>query len=158
MKLRNKKTGEMGNLVSHGCEDERLWVWCDNISKPENRYNSLAELNEEWEDYEEPKDFWYIDVECGVMCDSTNPDLQDKRYPMEFMKSIGNYFETREEAERAVEKLKAWKRLKEQGFRFKTYQRSPQGTYDIYANWDGYMPPLSWMIDKDLNLCFGGEE
>lgn len=25
MKLRNKKIGEIGNLVPHGCEDERRW-------------------------------------------------------------------------------------------------------------------------------------
>lgn len=33
-------------------------------------------------------------------------------------KEIGNYFETKEEAEKAVEKLKAWKRLKDKGFKF----------------------------------------
>ena len=32
---------------------------------------------------------------------------------VEDMKAIGNYFDTKEEAEKAVEKLKAWKRLNE---------------------------------------------
>ena len=37
---------------------------------------------------------------------------------------IGNYFETREEAEKAVEKLKAWKRLKDSGLKFKDWNKS----------------------------------
>jgi hypothetical protein len=143
----------------------KIGVFIDNnhidLRNPYKIYTSLAELNEEWEDApEEPKEYWFIDslgeiqhytrdesmssAECGFIEDSHL--------------LIGNVFATKEEAEKAVEKLKAWQRLKEQGFRFKTYQRSPQGTYDIYANWDGYMPPLSWMIDKDLDLLFGGEE
>ena len=37
---------------------------------------------------------------------------------------IGNCFETREEAEKAVKKLKAWKRLKESGLKFKDWNKS----------------------------------
>ena len=47
MKLRNKKTGEIGNLLPYGCEDGKMWVWIDNISRPEYRYETLAELNKE---------------------------------------------------------------------------------------------------------------
>lgn len=47
MKLRNKKTGEIGNLKPYG-GDGRIWVWIGNMSKPEYRYDSLAELNAEW--------------------------------------------------------------------------------------------------------------
>lgn len=59
MKLRNKKTGEIGRLQPYG-GDGRIWVWIDNISRPEYRYSSLAKLNEEWEDYEEPKKYKYV--------------------------------------------------------------------------------------------------
>lgn len=37
-------------------------------------YNSLAELNEEWEDYEEPKEYWFINdlngepMKCELRC------------------------------------------------------------------------------------------
>lgn len=37
---------------------------------------------------------------------------------------IGNCFKTEEEAERAVEKLKAWKRLKDSGLKFKGWNKS----------------------------------
>ena len=36
---------------------------------------------------------------------------------------IGNCFESREEAEKAVEKLKAWKRLKDSGLKFKDWNK-----------------------------------
>ena len=138
MKLRNKKTGRIIEL--------------NNIDAEEGPITSLAELNAEWEDYEEPKEYWYYDTTGNFVDKITH--LEDK----EKDQAIGNYFETKEEAEKAVEKLKAWKRLKDKGFRFKTFQRNPQGTYDIYANWEGYIPPLSRAINKDLNLLFGGEE
>ena len=111
--------------------------------------NSLAELNE-WEDYEEPKDFWYIDNECGVMCESTDPSLWDKKYAIEFMKQIGNYFETKEEAEKAVEKLKAWKRLKDSGFVF-------CGKGDCLDTIKFDYGPAGYN-NQDFNLLFGGEE
>ena len=38
--------------------------------------------------------------------------------------NIGNCFQTEEEAERAVEKLKAWKRLKDSGLKFKGWNKS----------------------------------
>ena len=37
---------------------------------------------------------------------------------------IGNCFQTEEEAEQAVEKLKAWKRLKDSGLKFKDWNKS----------------------------------
>ena len=55
MKLRNKKTGGLATLEVH--ED------CLTLKTDAGRhdYNSLAELNEEWEDYEKPKhDYYFI--------------------------------------------------------------------------------------------------
>lgn len=107
MKLRNKKTGE---IIDGGF----VLTYYDGIAG--NPQHSLAELNEEWEDVpEEPKEYWYIDpMVCGVYCTKIkkDEDLYD------FNKQIGNYFETEEEAEKAVEKLEALKRLKDKGFKF----------------------------------------
>lgn len=146
MKLKNKKTGEIGNLVNRGLEDERIWVWIDNISKPEYRYNSLAELNEEWEDYEEAKEYWYIDYDGGILCGETDNSSTEK-----MMISIGNQFETLEEAEKAVEKLKAYKRLKEKGFRFTGWNRR-------YCDEINYQLDTTEDMSKDLDLLFGGGE
>ena len=118
-------------------------------------YNSLTALNTEWEDApEEPKEYWYIDpMVCGIYCTKIKKD------EYAFNKQIGNCFcfESKEEAEKAVERLRAWKRLKDKGF-------------EIY-NWDYEFD----MVDKpaqtivlrasavassntDLDLLFGGEE
>lgn len=49
MKLRNKKTGEIKSLSIYG-----ISLYLHDKDTPV--YHSLKELNDEWEDYEEPKD------------------------------------------------------------------------------------------------------
>ena len=54
MKLRNKKTGEIADLAKRGLvksdNDNHIIVYPDGTLKY-YAYDSLAELNEEWEDY-----------------------------------------------------------------------------------------------------------
>lgn len=134
MKVRNKKTGEIVEATDFNIISE---------------YNSLAELNEEWEDYEEPKDFWFVDS-AGEVQDTTYVTDYDKTN----LRKFGNYFETKEEAEKAVEKLKAWKRLKDVGFKFKDFARLNDQAYIIRATSNE-----SWTnLYDDLELLFGGEE
>ena len=156
MKLKNKKTGEIGYFCFANW-DSPVLIIMDKNGVQLAKYNSLAELNEEWEDApEEPKEYWYIDWN-GEVCRS---DINDER--TEQMKLIGNYFDTREEAEKAVEKLKAWKRLRDKGFRFEPVDR-----YEALCG-NGFnipitatMPPEAYTdaeVSKDLDVCFGGEE
>ena len=134
MKLINKITGEIADLEHKGLVKSdpmgKLVVWKTNANDFEE-YDSLADLNEEWEDYEEPKEF----------------------------KSVGNIgnsvhieFETEEEAKKAVEKLKAWKRLKDKGFRFIDHIDRDSGQGMTRYEWDGYVN------GEDLDLLFGVEE
>ena len=51
MKLCNKKTGEIGELTGV----KRIVIYTLNSNKVLGEYNSLAELNEDWEDYK-PKE------------------------------------------------------------------------------------------------------
>lgn len=55
MKLRNKKTGEITDLSKNGFiksdNDDHIIVYQEGTLKY-YAYNSIAELNEEWEDYE----------------------------------------------------------------------------------------------------------
>lgn len=123
MKLRNKKTGEIvdfGYLQSDHVAPVVLTTYEND--KPEMRsYNSLADLNEEWEDYEEPKQYyWYID-DLGIV----SIDREDSSM-IAMRKNFGNYFETEKEAKKAVEKIKAWKRLKDGGYYF-TYDSIKEG-------------------------------
>lgn len=138
MKLRNKKTGlivdfKKGNLVVDG-----------NMSV---RYNSLADLNADWEDYKEPKTFWYMTAWGDVK------EYSQDQFAINQKQAIGNYFETKEEAEKAVEKLKAWKRLKDKGFKFKCWYG---GSKDIWFSIPQEI--IDKPTAKDLDLLFGGEE
>lgn len=148
MKLRNKKTGEIKN-VNHS---HVLIHFNDGETKS---FNCLAKLNEEWEDYEEPKESYYIDCD-GEIYEPVRLSESD----LNNMTSIGNYFKTREEAERAVEKLKAWKRLKDKGFEFKGYTGWDYGeNVDIQTNLTtDDLRSQQEAIIKDLDLLFGGGE
>lgn len=112
-------------------------------------YNNLAELCEKWEDYEEPKKTWFIDAYGSVR----------DREAMTLVVGWDNKpifeFETKEEAEKAVEKLKAWKRMKKCGLRFwdlDTVHLKIGYSFENYTKED--IPQLK----KDLALIFGGEE
>ena len=114
-------------------------------------FESIKEFTEWFEDYEEPKwfrDYWFIDS-CGSIIKQEDDVLGSTR------REIGNYFETKEEAETAVEKLKAWKRLKESGAYY-GWRRNQTGTCEVYMRWPDRIP--SYEVKKDLDLLFGGEE
>ena len=154
MKLKNRKTGEIGYLIVGRSSDHYIvtndeWESC-------GEYNSLAELTEEWEDVpeEEPKDnfYWYIDGFGRTHFSSKILDEIEGR-PNNWMarKLFGNYFETKEEAKKAVEKLKAWKRLKDKGFKITLAQ---DGRYKhLSADWGILLGDFS-----DVELLFGRED
>ena len=152
MKLRNKKTGEIVELCKVNPEPfEAVDFNC----------SSIAELNEEWEDIpEEPKEYWFINDLDGtpMKCELRSSSVRDFGEWIKKRKQFGNYFETGEEARQAVEKLKAWKRLKDKGAEFYGWRKNHTGTYDLLARWKG-VPPKMQEIINDLDLLFnGGEE
>ncbi len=112
MRLRNKKNGEIKPIVE---------VVIENLKKNGSTLNAISidEIKEEWENYEEPKEFYYIDADGYIKSQSVDDkDFNNIKDGVENLIEIGNYFETEEEAEKAVEKLKAWKRLKDFGCGF----------------------------------------
>ena len=127
MKLRNKKTGKIVDFKVHkyiGLSDDGNSV-----------YEPFNGSIDEWEDVpEEPKEFWFVD-DVGEVKVIEEDDSEET----EGAKQIGNYFSSREEAELAVRKLKAWKRLKDDDFKFigwygKTYLvRCPKCKKENYA-------------------------
>lgn len=145
MKIRDKKTGAIYKI-----EDIDLGNNADGIWLGMTKYNSLAELNAEWEDVpEEPKTFWYMTAWGDVK------EYSQDQFAIKQKQEIGNYFETKEEAEKVVEKLKAWKRLTDKGFRFCGYTALGLAEIHFMVDWED--------IDveqhtKDLDLLFGGEE
>lgn len=150
MKLKNKKTGEIGYPYFQNWK-EITCVIVDENAIQIAEYTSLAKLNEEWEDYEEPKEqHYYIEPRGQVIELKFGDDIDDLK---EELSEIGNYFDTREEAEKAVEKLKAVKRLKDKGFRFDCWYG---GSKDIVFSIPQEI--IDRPTAKDLDLLFGGEE
>lgn len=158
MKLRNKKTGEIVDADFNATISGRTNTIIIQNGPEQLEYGSLAELNAEWEDYEEPKEwYWFIEdngvIQRSCHYEDLHPTLDKAR------KEIGNYFETKEEAEKAVEKLKAWKRLKDNGFNIKGWKFTPdmkqiQGNY---VKIEAEIPQIL-INEKDIDLLFGGEE
>lgn len=125
MKLQNKKTGEIGipRVVYQEfyIDTENGYTYC---------YKSLQRMYAEWKDYEEePKEYWYIDCYGTVLRTLDNDNEWDAR-----RKEIGNRFKTEEEAEKAVEKLKIYNKLKQNGFVFSGWYYSTEGQLVILAD------------------------
>lgn len=154
MKLKNKKTGE---IIEFDAILPIKDVVGDSVAHLE--YNSLAELNEEWEDCNKDDSYWYI-IEDGTL---GRINLSwDTPEQIENHKSIGNYFETNEEAEKAVEKLKAWKQLKDNcNFRFNGLERDERGRLTgVKVEFDKAQVTFDTAkrCYEILTLLFGGEE
>ena len=156
MKLRNKKTGEVVEVLEIiTLNNINYFRFKDNYGNYKKVFNSLKELNSEWEDYEEPKGIWWLDNEGNANHTSRVDNCCFKKN-----KQIGNYFKTKEEAEKAVEKLKAWQRLKDARIRFKDYHYELKDddaliTYELEIKADGFAYDC---FPDDLSLLFGGEE
>lgn len=120
-------------------------------------YDDLKTFANDWEDYEEPKEYWYISEQSAIVKMLNNP--KDIPNFVEGCLSIGNLFETKEEAEKVVEKLKAWKRLKDKGFKFTAWKNGIL-LDETVAGQVRYEFPIDNKddIEKDLDLLFGGEE
>lgn len=119
------------------------------------RYNSIKDFTDHWEDApEEPKEYWYITEQATVVKMANNP--KDIPNFVDRCSSIGNLFESKEEAEAAVEKLKAWQRLKEKGISLKldSFRSCVDYRFDLRTLEDNEIVEIS----KDLVICFEGEE
>ena len=137
-----------------------VWVKADNgFMSPEGRefikmHEHLFKPFTDWfEDYKEPKEYWYIcttrnyEITRVIIDEGTDFDRVQKD------KEIGNYFETMEECEKVIEKLKSWKRLKDSGFRFIDHTDCNfDGNITIWGKFD------KELNEEDINLLFGGEE
>lgn len=159
MKLRIKETGEV--LEDVKTIDMTLFhnitiYYLDNGILRGHLIKNLSDV-EEVKDYEEPKEYWFIN-DLGKVERAPSDWLCDEK---ESRKEIGNHFSSKEEAEKAVEKLKALTRLENNGFRFTGFEETDRGclgdfTIYCYIKPD-YTRPYN-DVDDDLDLLFGGEE
>ena len=153
MKLRNKKTGE---IVDTLCSDDitkgiSFGIDHHNGNPTMAYYNSLTELNAEWEDApEEPKEHWAIDQFGEPINVSGLSRLQ-----LEKLHRLGNDFPSENATMKALEKLKAFERLKDKGFRFTDW-----GYYHLDDDTDISISARvkNDKIHEDLEKLFGGGE
>jgi hypothetical protein len=157
MKLRNKKTGEIGYPYFQNWKEISCVIVDENAIQIAE-YTSLAKLNEEWEDYEEPKVYYYISDFGAIRGCEIGKFPEDE----EDRKQIGNYFSSREEAEKAVEKLKAWKLLKDEcDIKFDGIIRDDKAMLKaVKLSYDRHQVTFDRMREcmDALHLLFGGEE
>ena len=150
MKLRNKGTGEIREArIANG----HLQLWSADLDAWFD-YDDLDYLAKWWERYEKPKEVWYITSNGEIESASA-----DNSWVME--KAIGNYFESKKDAEDALEKLWAWKRLKDAGVKIVGWCYSD----DVDLNGCGFNDDdfivglTAGECDQDdLDLLFGGGE
>lgn len=152
MKLRNKKTGEIVEVESLDVDTPTEGIVGIPSFDRKGSYTTLAELNAEWEDApEEPEEHWCITMYGGIT------RIKDDEEPIDDLIEIGNYFNSKEDAYDAWDKLKAWKRLKDKGF----------SIYSWDYEFDMVDKPAQTIIlrasavdssNEDLDICFGGEE
>lgn len=153
MKLRNKKTGWITeDIMMDFSEGEGIVI-------DGKRYDRISDINNDWEDYEEPSGTYWLDTDKERIVES---DLPITDYCFKYLRELGLAFTTKEEAEQAVEKLKAWKRLKD------LCQISFNG---VVTNSKGKVTGVKVVFDehpvtfdeqeqafKDLELLFGEED
>ena len=147
MKLRSKETGE---IIPAEAREDGIYLF-DKTTEQWNKYE-LPLLAEYWEYCGEPKEYWYIDYEGGILCAESDNSSAEK-----MMISIGNHFNSLEETEKAVEKLEAYKRLKDKGFRFDCWEENHHNLGIIEFSFEKVENNV-WDFKKDLDLLFGGEE
>lgn len=121
MKLKNKKTGETITLK----DDRELALLKFVESSLPNGFILWEEVKEttRWKPEIYNEIYYFINA-AGMIVEDTWSDsagVDHERF------EIGNCFQTKEEAKQAVEKLKAWKRLKDSGLKFKGWNK---GNYD----------------------------
>jgi hypothetical protein len=159
MLLKDKKTGEIVTVFSlYRDEDDKIHMSYHDSEGSFKVFiaDNLGSLCETWEDVlEEPKEYWFIDYDGGIIPFNRIKETATDR----MMKAIGNYFETREKAEKAVEKLKAWKRLKDYNVKFNLdfVRNRIDFTYSVNN-------PLLDVLDAEeqifnnMKIVFGDEE
>ena len=148
---------EGGNLYYYPAENGTENAhWFDRIMAYHHKtLEKFPNILDEWfEEVEEPKEYWCIN-EWGIIEDT---DYKNDKYD-NAAKEIGNYFSSKEEAELAVERLKAWKRLKDKGFKVDLWDYDG-GNYQEKIKTGRILFRVKDYEenDKDLDLLFSQED
>lgn len=155
MKLRIKETGEVLEDVKY--IDTTLSIitiqYLDNGILRETRIKNLSDIEEVKEVEDEL--FYVISAEHkdGYMCVLK----EDYKEICDIAKKLGLGFEIEKEAEKAVEKLKAWKELKDDGITYSLDEDNGVPYIVIHSKEETGTAEKVTRIFKNLTLLFGGE-
>lgn len=125
------------------------------ISFPESDQNKMKRdgtFDEWFEEIESNRKYYAID-EYGEVLERTEVDGVTDDH-----KAIGNYFKTREEAFYALEKIVAFRRLREDGLKFDGFTRTSNGEIIIRAMMDGRAEEWNHSQDEDLECLYRKED
>ena len=153
MKLRNKKTGEIGIYLYSN--PQHIGIGFYSVMSEKNPMDIIEyghdfeKLYKEWdfigEDYEEPEKDYIRVIESFIY----------------YVEEADDSFYCDESVKKFVEKLKAWKRLKDAGFKFNNWiydykeaEKENERGLCIGASYE----QLSKVDANDINLLFGGEK
>ena len=134
------------DMIGYGTYPYPAGSWSDDTSMSLAALDSLASGAPDFDDIMAKFGAWYYKDEY-----TPTGSLFDVGNACSF--AIGNYFESKEEAEKALKKLKAWKRLKDKGFRFNGWNGTQIGSNIAYIS-EIYYEGCA----DDMDLLFGGEE
>lgn len=152
MKLRNKKTGEIGIYLYSN--PQHIGIGFYSVMSEKNPMDIIEyghdfeKLYKEWdfigEDYEEPEKDYIRVIESFI----------------HYAEEADDSFYCDKSVKKFIEKLKAWKRLENAGFKFKEYEGIWGGTDDGACGGEGKIDfaILGDFNPKDLDLLFGGKE
>lgn len=117
----------------------------------------ISDMNYHPEPEEEPKRTWFIDTNCvpNYIDYGDNP-ITDHCY--DDWNELGICFETKGEAEKAVEKLKAWKRLKDKRFFSEMFNIEYRNVLCGGTAVTFELVVKDKEVLKDLKILFGDEE
>lgn len=142
-------------------EIHEIWEAIRSIEKQVEKIEAKSSA-EKAQTTEEPKAvepligqaYWFLDSNGTVLSDVWVGNNNDKK-----CFKIGNLFNSKDEAELAVKKLKAWKRLKDAGFKFTEWSVGSGSDHD--GEYEGEFVMFS-ECDKhiskdDLDVLFSDE-
>ena len=129
------------------------------LEELEMQIKELEEQNETKKDCkrwraQEGKDYWYIDNNCEIFKEfDRNDDYDNARY------KIGNYFKTREEAGKVVEKIKVYTQLKDLALRLNKGEKIDpnnfnQYKYHICCSPDGLLDTIDAYYYQDIGQVY----
>ena len=118
--------------------------------------NDIDNFDEWFEEIKEPEQIYYVDNLGGYV---SEVELIGFPTLVANLKSIGNYFETREEAEKYLKYLKAEEVIKQDTKGFKPNWKNCENKY--YGYWNSGKDSLGYLVSyitKYSDICFKTEE